>query len=84
MDRRVLQESVNWDQINRRPVSPGMIATVYSYLCTEYNRGDSLEVMQHFLGLDSELISHCIQLLENYGYITASRSTKPFLYAVIK
>ncbi len=73
----------SWDLKNLE-VSPQLIATVWCYLKHKYKDGETLNEIESSLGIAHGSISRAIRELEFYGYITVSRSSKPFRYMVVK
>lgn len=82
-DALIMQEAPTWDLSECR-ASPQMIATIYSYMTTKYEKGQSLFDIECTLGIHSDYISHSLRALEEHGYVTITRATKPFQYMVIK
>src|ERR1700684_2311226 len=79
-NKNILDESVNWDQGSKR-IRPAVIAMVYTYMKSRYSGTESLDDMVTSLGFCPDWISLSLKLLEHNGYITISRSVKPFKYA---
>jgi hypothetical protein len=82
-DKDILKDAESWDFSSLR-LNPMTIATVYSYMKHQYETGLSLGDMEKQLGVAMELISFALRDLEAHGYLAISRSTKPFVYRVIK
>ncbi len=82
-DRQLMALAETWD-LSHIEISAQLVATVYSYMKSRYQQGETLEDMEKGLGIAKESVSRAIKELEAHGYLTVSRGTKPFRYAVIK
>lgn len=82
-DERILEEAKNWD-FGRHTKRPERIACIYTWMKEKYSTGDTLDDMVNALGICPERISHGLRLLENHGYMTIARTTKPFIYRIVK
>lgn len=82
-DKEIMAIAASWD-LSAIDISPQLIATVYSYMKTKYEMGESLDEIEIGLGIAKESVSRAIREMESQGYLTVSRGTKPFRYAVIK
>ena len=80
-DESVVKEAQSWKLFR---ITPQMLGVVYSFLKTAYREKDTLEIMERGTGISKDKISSCLKELEHYGYITISRTSKPFLYRVAK
>ncbi len=82
-DERISKDAESWD-LSRWDITPRLIGTVYSYLKTKYQFGESLEELERNMGIALDSISKALRELEDNGFVAISRHTKPFKYAVIK
>lgn len=82
-DIEVQKEAEGW-VMDKSGLTAQRIATVYSFMKHKYSPSQSLNDMEVITGISYDVISAALRALEEHGYITISRSSKPFQYAVIK
>lgn len=82
-DKKVMEQASLWD-LSSTDATPQLIATIYSYMKTNYQSGDSLDQMESKTGIAKDMISRAIRQLECHGFLTVARVNKPFRYLVVK
>ena len=82
-DNHIMLVAKDWD-LTHTKVTVGILGLSYSYIKHKYVRGETVYDMERNLGIAKESISRALRILEAHGYVTISRSNKPFSYAVIK
>ena len=82
-DPTILKEAASWDY-GRHTKRPERIACIYNWMRDYYKPGDTLDDLVRALGISPDRISHGLGLLENHGYLTIARTTKPFTYRIAK
>ncbi len=87
-DLEVIADAETWDLTHKRwcgrRIAPQTIGLVYSYIKNKYSGNETLEDIERALGIAMEYISFCLRELEEHGWITITRGTKPFQYRAAK
>lgn len=82
-DPLIVEEARSWDY-GKFTIRPELIGCVYTWMNEKYKSGDTLDDMVAAIGVCPDRISHSLKLLEDHGYLTIARTTKPYLYRIIK